>query len=172
MRIVDAQLKRLFHFWFITLAAVLLLGQCLAADSPFIIDSWTTDDRLPQSSVVALTQTRDGYLWLGTLNGLVRFDGDSLTPFNVHNTPGLPANGIVFLYEDSHTNLWVGTTKPAGLCLIQNGVIKNLDTGGMNGTVTAAYEDPDGTVWFATRDQRFLCWRNGALDRTRFPAAA
>ncbi len=164
MRIVGAYLKRPIHFWFIILAVVLVLRQSRADDSPFIVDSWSTADVMPQSSVVALTQTRDGYLWLGTLNGLVRFDGNSLTPFNVHNTKGLPANQIVFLFEDSQTNLWVGT-RPAGLCLIKNGVVKNFDTGGVNGVVSAAFEDADGVVWFASRDQKFLCWRKGSLER-------
>ncbi len=67
-----------------------------AADSPFTVDAWTTEDGLPQSSVLAIVQTHDGYLWLGTLNGLVRFDGNSFTCFNVNNTPGLPADRIVF----------------------------------------------------------------------------
>ena len=52
-----------------------------AADSPFIINAWETgpgDERLPQSSVISILQTRDGYLWLGTLNGLE--DGDRNGP--------------------------------------------------------------------------------------------
>ena len=89
-------MKRRIQFWSILLAAMLVLGQCRAGDSPFIVDSWGTADDLPQSSVIALAQTHDGYLWLGTLNGLVRFDGNSLTPFNVHNTPGLPAATALF----------------------------------------------------------------------------
>ena len=50
-------------------------GTKLPAELPFIVDKWESgpgDQRLPQSSVIAVTQTRDGYLWLGTLNGLVR----------------------------------------------------------------------------------------------------
>ncbi len=110
-----------------------------------------------------MIQARDGYIWLGTLNGLARFDGNSLTPFNVLNTPGLPADGMVFLFEDSRSNLWVGT-KPAGLCVIQNGLVKNFDAGGADGIITMAYEDTDGAIWFVA-SQGFLCWRNGALLR-------
>ena len=149
------------------MAAALILRHAAAAapatPSPYIIDTWDTADRLAQNSVVAITQTRDGYLWLGTLNGLMRFDGDSLTPFNVVNTPGLTDNEVVFLYEDTSTNLWLGTEN-GGLCRIRNGVIENLDTGGLASAVAAAEEFGDGAIWFATRDARFLCWRNGALD--------
>jgi hypothetical protein len=46
-----------------------------APASDYIVRNWSTDDGLPQNSVTAIAQTRDGYLWLGTFNGLVRFDG-------------------------------------------------------------------------------------------------
>ena len=112
-------------------------------DTPFIVDVWGTADGLPQSSVIALTQTRDGYLWLGTLNGLVRFDGKSFTRFNVNNTSRLPSDRVVFLFEDSRTNLWVGT-ETAGLCCVRNGVLQTFDTGGAGGKITAAFEDDGG----------------------------
>jgi ligand-binding sensor domain-containing protein/signal transduction histidine kinase len=164
-------LKRRIHFWVIGLAAALVLGQRAAADSPFTVDVWNTEDGLPQSSVIALTQTRDGYLWLGTLNGLVRFDGHAFTPFNVNNTPGLPSDRIIFLFEDSRTNLWVGTDN-AGLCLIKNGVVKNFDAGGAGGKVIFANEDGNGVVWFCTTAGRFLSARDGMLDLhpAAFPA--
>ncbi len=138
-------------------------GRVLAEDSPFIVDVWGTEDGLPQSSVIAITQTRDGYLWLGTLNGLVRFDGNSFTRFTVNKTPGLPDNRIIFLYEDSRQTLWVGT-ETAGLCAIKNGVLQKFDTGGAGGKITCAFEDADNNVWFSTQDGRFLCWKDGRLD--------
>jgi signal transduction histidine kinase len=146
----------------IGLATALLLGQRAAADSPFTVDAWSTADGLPQSSVIAITQTHDGYLWLGTLNGLVRFDGNSFTPFNVNNTPGLPSDRIVFLFEDSHSNLWVGTEN-AGLCSIQNGVVRHFDTPGV-GRITYGFEEPAGAVWFYDAAGNVFSWRNGKLE--------
>src|SRR6266853_801844 len=64
---------------------------------------------LPQNSVISMTQTRDGYLWVGTLNGLARFDGLRFSAFDESNTPELNASPIVKLFEDSHGNLWIGT---------------------------------------------------------------
>jgi len=147
----------------ICLAAALFLGQRLAAGTPFIVDVWGTADGLPQSSVIAVTQTHDGYLWLGTLNGLVRFDGNSFTRFNVNNTPGLPSDRIVFLFEDSRQTLWVGT-ETAGLCAIQNGVVKNFETGSAGGKIIYAYEDETGDIWFCAADGRIFCWNHGRLD--------
>jgi len=148
---------------FISLLAALVLGQRAAADSPFIVDVWDTADGLPENSVIAAIQTRDGYLWLGTLNGLVRFDGNSFTPFNINNTPGLPDNRVVFLFEDSRTNLWVGTGN-GGLCSISDGVVKNFETGGAGEEITSAFEDASGTVWFGAPDGRCFCWKDGKLD--------
>ncbi len=92
------------------------LGNASAADSSapqpakrFTIDVWNPDDGLPGSSVISMVQTRDGYLWLGTLYGLVRFDGIRFTVFDESNTPELNSSPIVALFEDSHDGLWIGT---------------------------------------------------------------
>ena len=91
------------------------LGNLSAASStgpqpgaPFIIDGWDTEDGLPENAIISMTQTRDGYLWLGTLNGLVRFDGIRFTVFDESNTRGLNSDRIVHLFEDSQANLWIG----------------------------------------------------------------
>ena len=63
---------------------------CLLTCSPLAFDAsarprfdaWTTDNGLPQNSVPAILQTRDGYLWLATLGGLVRYDGVRFTVFD------------------------------------------------------------------------------------------
>src|SRR5271170_7805798 len=113
---------------FATLLLCVLSFRLPAAEqsgSPFVVDSWSNEEGLPQSSVISVIQTRDGYLWLGTLNGLVRFDGIHFTIFNENNAPGLPSSRIVFLFEDSRTNLWVGT-ETAGIALIKNGQIKSF----------------------------------------------
>ena len=153
--------RPLKHFAQIILLSLLIVamlpGSVRAVDSPFIVDVWGTADGLPQSSVIAITQTHDGYLWLGTLNGLVRFDGNSFTCFNVNNTPGLPGNKIVFLFEDSRSNLWVGTDN-TGICRIRNGVVQKLDADGATGKVTSAIEDQAGVVWLGTADgQCYSC---------------
>jgi len=43
--------------------------------SPYVVDVWGTADRLPDDTVISLIQAHDGYLWVGTLHGLARFDG-------------------------------------------------------------------------------------------------
>ena len=164
-------LNRQIQLLFGGLAAALVLGQRAAAESPFTVDAWSTAAGLPQSSVIALTQTRDGYLWLGTLNGLVRFDGNSMTPFNVNNTPGLPDNGIIFLFEDRRTNLWVGTAN-GGLCAIQRGAVKRFDVSGTGGKIVFADQNESGTIWFFTTAGKFLSIKDDKPDLhpAQFPA--
>ncbi len=140
------------------LAAALVLGQCAAADSPYAVDAWSTADGLPQGSVIAITQTHDGYLWLGTINGLVRFDGNSMTKFNVNNTPGLPDNVINFLFEDSRSNLWVGTST-GKLCIFQGSDVKQFDVSSAGGKINFASEDKAGTIWFGTTAGNFLSFK-------------
>src|SRR5882762_5590502 len=91
--------------------------------SPYVVDVWGIEDKLPGSSVIAVTQTRDGYLWLGTLYGLVRFDGIRFTVFDESNTPGLNSGRIVLLFEDSQSNFWIGT-ETAGVFLVKDGRVK------------------------------------------------
>ena len=58
------------------------------------VDVWDTDRGLPQNSVTAIAQTSDGYLWLGTFNGLVRFDGLRFQVFTPRDTPGLVSDQV------------------------------------------------------------------------------
>src|SRR5713101_3988196 len=137
-----------------------------APTSPrFTVDPpWTTDEGLPENTVIALTQTRDGYLWLGTLKGLVRFDGvghvvgggrRQFPVFDPANTPGLGSAQIVKLFEDSRSNLWIGT-EDAGVALAREGSLTpvELEHGGQPGRLTTICEDSSGAVWLLTDSQR------------------
>ena len=75
----------------------------------FRVKHWSSDDGLPQNRIACLKQTRDGYLWIGTWNGLVRFDGVRFTVFNHLNTPELKNAPINALAEEEDGTLWVGT---------------------------------------------------------------
>src|SRR4030095_4747645 len=83
-------------------------------------DSWTTDEGLPQNTVSAILQTRDGYLWLATAGGLVRFDGLRFTVFDKGNTKGLISVRFSALFEDAERSLWIGT-EDGGLTRYRNG---------------------------------------------------
>ena len=82
-------LKRAWFVFWPLLAIGLLAPQ---ARAQYQFDRWTTDNGLPDNSISSVLQTRDGYLWLTTFDGLVRFDGVRFTIFNAANTPALKSN--------------------------------------------------------------------------------
>jgi ligand-binding sensor domain-containing protein/signal transduction histidine kinase len=69
---------------------------------------WQTEDGLPQNSVTAIVQTRDGYLWMGTYGALTRFDGARFVVFDGSTTPELKSSRVTCLFEDSSGSLWIG----------------------------------------------------------------
>jgi len=80
-----------------------------AAPPNYFTRTWQVEQGLPQNKVTAVVQTRDGYLWLGTYNGLARFDGVRFTVFNDNNTPELHSRRITSLFEADDGTLWIGT---------------------------------------------------------------
>ena len=84
------------------------------------------ENGLPQNTVQTLTQTRDGFVWLGTEAGLVRFDGIAFQVFDRNSNPALPGNDVSCLLEAQDGALWVGTSE--GLARWKDGEIKAFTT--------------------------------------------
>src|SRR5690348_9338842 len=88
-------------------------GSALEAAGPslpnYFLRRWQTEDGLPHNAVTAICQTRDGYLWLGTYDGLARFDGASFSVFQNANTPQMRSSRVTSLFEDDADNLWIGS---------------------------------------------------------------
>ena len=80
--------------------------------------AWSTEEGLPQSSVHSIVQTSDGYLWIATEGGLVRFDGISFQTFDRGNQPALVSDDVCCLAANGAA-LWIGTAD--GVLLLQNG---------------------------------------------------
>jgi diguanylate cyclase (GGDEF)-like protein len=118
--------------------------------SQYVHQVWEDDLGLPQNDVLAITLTRDGYLWIGTEEGLARFDGVHFVVFDSRNTPGLKNNTITALFEDRDKNLWIGTL--GGLFRMIRGAITaySVPEGFSGRCVTAFYQDGEGALWVAT----------------------
>ncbi len=78
----------------------------------YALDRWQTSEGLPQNSVNAIRQTPDGYLWLATFDGLVRFDGREFTVFRPPATQGLRTPRILTLEVDRKGGLFNSTLSP------------------------------------------------------------
>jgi ligand-binding sensor domain-containing protein/two-component sensor histidine kinase len=112
----------------VCLALALLAGLPASALDPgrrltqYLQRIWQTRQGLPQSSILAIHQTRDGYLWLGTADGLVRFDGVRFTSPEDLDGLALPKMSVRQLAEDPRGALWIATSN-AGLFRIENGSV-------------------------------------------------
>src|SRR5215211_3504605 len=95
----------------VKLAAIGLLALLLPvpARAQFGADAWTTEQGLPQNVIRDVHQTRDGYLWIATMNGLARFDGVRFTVFDRANSPGLDTNRFLVIDEAAAGELWFGS---------------------------------------------------------------
>src|SRR5262245_47607690 len=80
----------------------------ISAHDRYLIDVWQTEEGLPQNHVTSITQTRDGYLWLGTYEGLARFDGVRFASFHAARSTNLQSSRITSLFEDKTGALWIG----------------------------------------------------------------
>lgn len=138
------------------LSGLLLLGQVSVlngldphkAIDLYVHRAWDSEEGLPQNTVTAVLQTGDGYIWLGTHEGLVRFNGKGMTVFDSTNTGGMPGNFIQALLEDREGALWIGTNG-GGVGRLKDGTFTrfNSDSGLSFNQVHALCEHPDGSIW-------------------------
>ena len=112
---------------------------------------WQAQDGLPEQTVQAFAQTADGYLWIATSGGLVRFDGAQFLVFDRDNTPELADNSVYSLMTARDGSLWIGM-EGGGLVRYRGGVFRSYGPadGLSNGFVRAVLEDRNGTIWVGT----------------------
>lgn len=137
----------------------------------YMLDHWQVKEGLPQNSVNAIVQTRDGYVWLGTYEGLVRFNGNSFTLFDRGNTPELRSNRITSLCEDTRGRLWIGSYG-GGVAVFDAGEFRipvHDTTLGSYVTIASMTADPFGRVWIISEKGVFSL-RDSVIDR-HYPLA-
>jgi len=128
----------------------------------YVHDVWQTEQGLPQNSVNAVLQSRDGFIWFGTQEGLVRFDGVGFEVFNRLNTKGLGHNHITSLLEDREGALWIGTLG-GGLTRMKGGVFTRFtrDAGLKTEFIDSLAEDRRGIIWIGTKDRGLMMYEGG-----------
>ncbi|MBV8281265.1 MAG: hypothetical protein JO347_04275, partial [Candidatus Eremiobacteraeota bacterium] len=136
--------------------AALLLAMLLPAETAPALDphqslrhygyqSWQTDNGLPQNTVHALLQTSDGYIWLATEGGLVRFDSVKFSIFTHKDTPQLGSHLIYSLLEDRSGALWIGTS--SGVTRYRD---RRFESVARSGVVWSLHQDRNGVIWAIT----------------------
>lgn len=125
--------------------------------------SWQTEDGLPQNSINAILEARDGFLWVGTSGGLARFDGVRFRTFGLQD--GLRAVRISALAEDPRGGLWIGTTG-GGVSRWENGHITPFageHEFPVGSDVVSMAAERDGTLWVGTQSG-LLKWKDGKFS--------
>lgn len=138
--------------------------------SDYLLRAWGTEEGLPENSATAIAQNQGGYLWFGTFNGLVRFNGVTFTVFNPANTPQLPHAGIVNLYTDKRDRLWVSTLE--GLVVKDGTHWRALGTneGWAGNYVRTFVQRANGDLLITTFDGHVLLFENDRLIELPPPA--
>jgi signal transduction histidine kinase/ligand-binding sensor domain-containing protein/DNA-binding response OmpR family regulator len=142
--------------WLLTPFAPTLALSPEKALSQYVMDDWQSGHgALPQNSVLSMTQTGDGYLWLGTHHGLIRFDGARFVMFNQRNTPEFKGNSVEALHVDRFGVLWIATA--AGALRVENGKFHALENSDLfaDNPVWAIAEDRNGGIWLGAETGLF-----------------
>jgi len=114
----------------------------------YAMTTWTVKDGLPSGNITAIAQDTDGYLWLGTSEGLARFDGfQFISP--ARTDTALPGLLIPTLTGARDGSVWVGFDDAEGVSRIKNGHVRNYVArdGLPEGSITTLLEDGEGRVW-------------------------
>ena len=154
---------------FLAFLLLIICGHALALDpsrqpSQYILDNWQIPEGLPQTSALAIARTPDGYLWVGTQEGLARFDGVRFTVFDTNNEPAFSDNYISALFVDRAARLWIGTA--TGIVVLENGHftaftrVVQLE----HAYVRSIVEGNDGRVWVGTENGLFEIGGGRALS--------
>ncbi|GJM32830.1 MAG: hybrid sensor histidine kinase/response regulator [Saprospiraceae bacterium] len=133
----------------------------LAQEAPFNFDKFPSDIPLSHSAITTVLQDHQGFLWLGTWSGLLKYDGYNVKQYKQEpgNVNGLESNKITTLFEDSQKQLWVGT-RNSGMYLYDRDLDqfiqfkrKSDDMNSLsNNNVWAIFEDKYGYFWVGTEN--------------------
>jgi signal transduction histidine kinase/ligand-binding sensor domain-containing protein len=131
----------------VALAVLLLATSAIGAGNPaWFARDWQSEDGLPNNTIFALAQTPDGYLWLGTRTGLVRFDGIRFEEFSPTNFVAPPNRGIITMLKGRAGDLWLAMDRGALVRL--NGRRTQAFTDGLPSSIPGSLaEDAEGTLW-------------------------
>jgi len=131
-------------------------------ETPFMFRSWQQEQGLPENYVRALAQTHDGYIWVGTDEGVSRFDGVNFFPLGPQE--GFQGGPVQVLYGDARGALWIGSVDGGLSCWRGGKLTKFVTSDGLpSDSVTALAEDEDGNLWVGTQSG-LVVLKNGVLS--------
>lgn len=131
----------------------------------WLVSTWQTDEGLPDNRIANIIQTVDGYLWVATFGGLVRFDGvrfEELSTFHITKQPNQNARGLL---QDHWGRVWLAMDLDMAICVDgPQATMFDISEGTVNTALRAMSEDSEGGIWIVRRNSicRIL---NGKVER-------
>ncbi len=112
---------------------------------------WTTDNGLPSDSVMEIVQDGNGFIWIGSYEGLIRFDGENFKVISKYTNPDFDGITARILHLDNDSNLWIGTNG-SGVSKKSGDTFKMYTTheGLPNNSIRKIFQDKEGNVWVGT----------------------
>jgi ligand-binding sensor domain-containing protein/signal transduction histidine kinase len=168
--------------WFFRSLLAGVLAVCFAGATPalnpnrtvsdYVHDRWGVEQGLLGAPVYAIAQTPDGYLWFGTENGLVRFDGLSFQLFSQTNSAAFPTGPVLELMTDGEGNLWL-RPQSRNLFRYRDGILQDVtsDLDSSRSGVTAMCLGPNGEALFAVRLNGAFVYNHGKFEQLLSTAA-
>ena len=135
------------------------------------VEVWNSSDGLPQNTVQAIAQTADGYIWIGTQEGLVRFDGVRFTSYSSSTHAAFRHDDIQDLAVTSDGDLWIATYGGGVIRKSGETWTRGDDLGplGPASTVLSLYIGPEERLWFGTLDEGLFYWEDGRIKDAGLP---
>jgi ligand-binding sensor domain-containing protein len=130
----------------------------------YIHDRWGPEQGFPGGAVYAIAETSDGYLWIGSEQGLLRFDGSNFHLMKRTDSPAAPVGPVIGLTADAQGSLWI-RTQSIGLLRYRDGIFQDVlaDMGWADTRVTAMSRSRSGEVLFLVPQTGALTYSKGKL---------
>ncbi len=123
----------------------------IGGETPLTFRWWQREQGLPENYVRAVAQTLDGYIWVGTDEGVSRFDGVNF--FSLGPQEGFRGGPVQILYGDRRGALWIGSVDDGLSCWQSRKLTKFTVSDGLpSGSITALTEDGEGRIWIGTQN--------------------
>ena len=150
-RVIIVNMKRIIY----SISFFFFLIGCLYAQksalSDYVVREWTTMDGLPGNAINGIIQSSDGYIYAGTYEGLVRFDGYDFTILKKGSNDKYDFTSARTIFQDSKGKLWIGANDEGIHCIEGDNVKSYTVQNGMpNNSIRAITEDRNGNIWIGT----------------------
>jgi len=133
------------------------------AEQAWYVRTWQSDDGLPDNTVMAIDQTPDGFLWVATKTGLVRFDGVQFREFSTQ-APGMPVDAISAMCSDHKGRLWVAKERGSVVCVERGRVteiVAAVVPASADGRARMLVVDREDAVWVSRINGELLRIKDG-----------